>query len=34
MFKGFIGETLGSIAHKIMLDKGIYRELNNVTIPT
>lgn len=33
-FKGFIGETMGSLAHKIMLDKSIYRELNNVTIPT
>jgi hypothetical protein len=34
MFKGFIGEAIGSIAHKISLDKNIYRVLNNVTIPT
>lgn len=34
MFKGFVGETMGSFAHKMMLDKSIYRELNNVTIPT
>lgn len=34
MFKGFVGETLGTIAHQVMLDKSIYRELNNVTIPT
>ncbi len=34
MFKGFVGETMGSLAHKIMLDKNIYCELNNVTIPT
>jgi len=34
MLKGFVGETMGSFAHKLMLDKGIYRELNNVTIPT
>jgi hypothetical protein len=34
MFKGFVGEAFGSLAHKIMLDKTIYRELNNVTIPT
>ena len=32
--KGFIGETMGSLAHTLMLDKAIYRELNNVTIPT
>ena len=34
IFKGFIGETMGSLAHKLMLDSVIYRELNNVTIPT
>ncbi|WP_223248470.1 nuclease-related domain-containing protein [Sulfurirhabdus autotrophica] len=34
MFKGLIGETMGSLAHKIMLDKTVYHELNNVTIPT
>jgi len=34
MFKGFIGETIGSIAHKMLLDKTLYKELNNVTIPT
>lgn len=33
-FKGLIGETFGSIAHKILLDRNIYRELNNITIPT
>lgn len=34
VFKGFLGEALGSLAHKIMLDKSAYHELNNVTIPT
>lgn len=34
MFKGFIGETMGSFAHKVLLDSTVYRELNNVTIPT
>jgi hypothetical protein len=34
MFKGFVGEAMGSLAHKIYLDSAIYRELNNVTIPT
>ena len=34
MFKGFVGEALGSISHKLFLDSSIYRELNNVTIPT
>ena len=34
MLKGFVGETMGSLAHKIRLDSTIYRELNNVTIPT
>ena len=34
MLKGFIGETVGSLAHKLLLDSSIYRELNNVTIPT
>jgi len=34
MFKGYLGEAFGSLPHKIMLDKSIYHELNNVTIPT
>lgn len=34
LFKGFVGETMGSLAHKVMLDETIYRELNNVTIPS
>lgn len=34
IFKGWVGETLGSLAHKLLLDRNIYRELNNVTIPT
>ena len=33
-FKGFIGEAMGSLAHKLLLDSSVYRELNNVTIPT
>ncbi|MHB9054019.1 MAG: nuclease-related domain-containing protein [Thermoleophilia bacterium] len=33
-FKGCYGEALSSISHKIMLDKSIYHELNNVTIQT
>jgi len=32
--KGIVGETMGSLAHKLFLDSTIYRELNNVTIPT
>lgn len=34
LVKGFLGEAVGLIAHKIMLDKNIYKDLNNVTIPT
>lgn len=34
IYKGFVGEAMSSIAHKVLLDKNIYRELNNVTIPT
>lgn len=34
MFKGLVGETMGSLAHKVMLDQSIYHELNNITIPT
>jgi predicted RNA-binding Zn-ribbon protein involved in translation (DUF1610 family) len=34
MFKGFMGETIGAVAHKVLLDRTIYHELNNVTIPT
>jgi hypothetical protein len=34
ILKGFVGEAFGSLAHKIMLDRSIYHELNNVTIPT
>lgn len=33
-FKGFLGETIGSLAHKALLDSTVYHELNNVTIPT
>jgi len=33
IYKGFVGEAMSSIAHKVMLDKNIYRELKNVTIP-
>lgn len=33
-FKGFYGEALSSIAHKLMLDEHVYRELNNITILT
>jgi restriction system protein len=33
-FKGIIGETMGSLAHTVFLDKAVYHELNNVTIPT
>lgn len=34
MFKGWIGETMASVAHRVFLDQSIYFELNNVTIPT
>lgn len=34
MFKGWLGETFASLVHTLLLDKKIYRELNNVTIPT
>jgi hypothetical protein len=34
MFKGWVGETMGSLAHKALLDSTIYHELNNVTLPT
>ena len=32
--KGMIGETVASVAHKVLLDSSVYRDLNNVTIPT
>lgn len=32
--KGMIGETVASVAHKALLDSAVYRDLNNVTIPT
>jgi hypothetical protein len=31
--KGMVGEAFGSLAHKLFLDRDVYRELNNVTIP-
>ncbi|MEI7457423.1 MAG: NERD domain-containing protein [Nitrosomonadales bacterium] len=34
IFKGFLGEAIGSLAHKALLDSTVYHELNNVTIPT
>lgn len=33
-FKGWIGEAVLTIAKKIVLDGGVYFDLNNVTIPT
>lgn len=33
MFKGWIGEAMGSVAHSLYLDKLTYFEMNNVTIP-
>ena len=32
--KGWSGETMGSIAHRIHLDKAVYTPLDNVTLPT
>ncbi|WP_341744731.1 NERD domain-containing protein [Azonexus hydrophilus] len=32
--KGWLGETVLTVAKKIVLDGNIYRDLNNVTIPT
>jgi restriction system protein len=34
IFKGFVGEAFGSLSHKLLLDNGVYCELNNVTILT
>ncbi len=33
-FKGWIGEAVLTVAKKIVLDGDVYRDLNNVTIPT
>lgn len=33
-FKGWFGEALVSVAKKIALDGNVYRDVNNVTIPT
>lgn len=33
-FKGWLGEAVLTVAKKIVLDGDIYRDLNNVTIPT
>lgn len=32
--KGWVGEMMGAIAHRIFLDNSIYFPLNNLTIPT
>lgn len=34
LLKGWIGETLGSVAHAVHLDKTVYVQLNNLTLPT
>ena len=34
MFKGFAGEVMGSLAQYLFLDGAVYRQINNVTIPT
>jgi hypothetical protein len=34
IFKGWVGEVLGTLAKKIFLDQQVYVDINNVTIPT
>jgi predicted RNA-binding Zn-ribbon protein involved in translation (DUF1610 family) len=33
-FKGWVGEVQGTLAKKIFLDPEIYKDVNNITIPT
>jgi len=34
VFKGWLGEAQGALAHRLFLDNKIYHPINNVTIPT
>lgn len=34
VFKGWLGEAQGALAHRLFLDDKIYHPINNVTIPT
>jgi restriction system protein len=34
LFKGWLGEAMGAVAHWAFLDKSIYFSLNNLTLPT
>jgi hypothetical protein len=34
VFKGWLGEAQGAVAHSLFLDDKIYHSINNVTIPT
>lgn len=34
MFKGFVGEAMGSLAAALFLDSRVYRSVNNVTLET
>ena len=34
MFKGWLGEAQGALAHLLFLDRSVYHTLNNVTLAT
>jgi hypothetical protein len=34
ILKGWTGELMGAAAHRLLLDREIYRALNNLTLPT
>ena len=34
LFKGWLGEVQGTLAHRLLLDTQVYRALNDVTLPT
>jgi hypothetical protein len=34
LVKGWVGETMGTLAHRLLLDTRVYHSLNDVTLPS
>lgn len=34
MVKGWFGEAMGTLAHRLLLDSRVYHSLNDVTLPS
>ena len=34
LVKGWVGETMGTLAHRLLLDTHVYHSLNDVTLPS